>query len=235
MATNTRFNPTVNGPLHIGHLYLALVNAHEAQSVGGKFIVRFDDNHPHMTNVHGWAQTIAWRDAMKHDLGQYVTPDYWTSEVDYSWRLEQMAEMFKQERQPFRTHRRWSATIHGSDMSYYPYAAVYTAEKVYLDMLEGITYLVRGIDLISEFCLYEYFRIRAGIPYVSHIYMPRLQASSGGLLSPVTKTEGNCKLADMTAKHGVDGVMAILRDACLVDREGPFSIANIKSQPRMAV
>ena len=40
----TRFNPTTNGALHIGHAYTALVNQHEAHASGGKYILRFDDN-----------------------------------------------------------------------------------------------------------------------------------------------------------------------------------------------
>ena len=41
---NTRFNPTTNGYLHVGHLYLVLLNAAYATESGGKFQVRFDDN-----------------------------------------------------------------------------------------------------------------------------------------------------------------------------------------------
>ena len=43
MKYNTRFNPSISGALHIGHLYMALVNEMEAHRTGGKFIVRVDD------------------------------------------------------------------------------------------------------------------------------------------------------------------------------------------------
>jgi glutamyl/glutaminyl-tRNA synthetase len=235
MAIVTRFNPTVNGPLHLGHLYLALVNAHTAQSTDGRFIVRFDDNHPHSLNAIGWSQATEWRNQMIDDLSPFVTPDRWTSEADYALQLEQRAEMFREEMPNLTANERYGVTVHGQVTTYYPYAAALTAEKVYLDMLEGVTWLVRGIDLISEFCLYEYLRKRAGIPYVNHVYMPRLLAESGDQIAPVAKTQGNFQIAQMVKARGVDGVMDILRVACLVDREGPFSIANIKSQPRLTL
>ena len=43
MKYNTRFNPTVSGSLHVGHLYMALVNEVEAHRSGGKFYIRVDD------------------------------------------------------------------------------------------------------------------------------------------------------------------------------------------------
>ena len=42
----TRWNPTINGALHVGHLYSMLVNERFAHEQGGKFCVRFDDNNP---------------------------------------------------------------------------------------------------------------------------------------------------------------------------------------------
>ena len=39
----TRFNPTANGPLHVGHIYSALINETLA-GPAGKFIVRIDYN-----------------------------------------------------------------------------------------------------------------------------------------------------------------------------------------------
>ena len=43
MTTITRFNPNANGPLHLGHLYALLINAHYAHGRGGQCLVRVDD------------------------------------------------------------------------------------------------------------------------------------------------------------------------------------------------
>ena len=39
----TRFNPTPNGALHLGHVYNILFNEQFAHNNGGKFYVRFED------------------------------------------------------------------------------------------------------------------------------------------------------------------------------------------------
>ena len=43
MAHTTRFAPSPNGPLHLGHAYSAVVSAHEASSSGGAFLLRIED------------------------------------------------------------------------------------------------------------------------------------------------------------------------------------------------
>ena len=39
----TRFNPSTNGGLHLGHIYALLVNERFAHDRDGMFYVRFDD------------------------------------------------------------------------------------------------------------------------------------------------------------------------------------------------
>ena len=41
---NTRLNPTLNGTVHLGHLFTLLVNEYYAHSRNGKFFIRFDDD-----------------------------------------------------------------------------------------------------------------------------------------------------------------------------------------------
>ena len=42
----TRWNPTTNGNLHLGHAYSLIVNERFAHENGGKLIIRFDDDSP---------------------------------------------------------------------------------------------------------------------------------------------------------------------------------------------
>jgi glutamyl-Q tRNA(Asp) synthetase len=43
MTVITRFAPSPNGPLHLGHAFSAVIGAYEAASRGGKFLVRIED------------------------------------------------------------------------------------------------------------------------------------------------------------------------------------------------
>ncbi|MEM7703060.1 MAG: tRNA glutamyl-Q(34) synthetase GluQRS [Pseudomonadota bacterium] len=43
MPVVTRFAPSPNGPLHLGHAYSAVIAAYEAQSHGGEFLLRIED------------------------------------------------------------------------------------------------------------------------------------------------------------------------------------------------
>ena len=235
---NTRFNPTVNGPLHLGHLYICLVNEHEAHNTGGRFVVRFDDTQRLYTAMHGEAQLAVWRDAMRRDLDQYMTVDAYTSESAYWMTLHQRPAAFRAEvRQPMLIGAQGvmdTATVIGQQDPY-PFVPEITAEKVYLDAIEGITMLIRGIDLLSEYALYEYFRARAGVPTVRHIYLPRLHVPKNPPTPSMAKTFGTHRIADMTKKYGRDSIMEILRVSCLNDPEGAFNAGNVKAQPKLAI
>jgi glutamyl-Q tRNA(Asp) synthetase len=43
MTVITRFAPSPNGPLHLGHAFSAVIGAYEAASRGGEFLVRIED------------------------------------------------------------------------------------------------------------------------------------------------------------------------------------------------
>jgi glutamyl-Q tRNA(Asp) synthetase len=59
----TRFAPSPNGWLHLGHAYSALIGARDAQAAGGQFLVRLEDidvgrARPHF--IDGIYQDLAW-------------------------------------------------------------------------------------------------------------------------------------------------------------------------------
>lgn len=59
----TRFAPSPNGWLHLGHAYSALIGARHAQAAGGQFLVRLEDidvgrARPHF--IDGIYQDLAW-------------------------------------------------------------------------------------------------------------------------------------------------------------------------------
>ena len=232
---NTRFNPTVNGSLHLGHLYLALINEHEAHDSGGKFYVRFDDAQGVYTFGYGKSQIADWEEGMKRDLDQYMKVDFYTSEADYWMALHQRPAIFRTtvERGTLFFYKPIPVTKYDGEL--YPYTPHNTQKKVYLDALEGITHLIRGDDLITEFSLYEYFRDLAGIPQVEHIYIPRLRISDLPLAPSMSKTFGTYGIASVTRKYGRDDVIDILRRSCLEDPDKPFAYLNIKEKPSLVI
>ena len=240
---NTRFNPTVNGDLHVGHLYVALVNEHEAHASGGKFGVRFDDSKPCTME---WANSVpdvivAGRDRQLADLEQFMTVDYTVSELENNWRLCQMPKRLSEDWMistphpyPFVVGRRAPKRPGGDPAAgeHYPYVPGWTAEKVWHDAHEGINWLIRGDDLLDEFSLYCYFADLIGVPTVKHTYLPRLQPK-GGRWDTVSKTEGGNSIRTYLKHYGKDGIMEKLRTACLKDPDGDFGVDNIKPEPRI--
>ena len=60
-VTVTRFAPSPNGPLHLGHAYAAIVAHDRAQSCGGEFLLRIED-------IDGARSRPEWADEFRADL-----------------------------------------------------------------------------------------------------------------------------------------------------------------------
>lgn len=246
MKYNTRFNPTINGPLHLGHLYIALVNEHEAHASGGEFIVRFDDNQRDWQALYGQTAIDRWKAEMMNDLGTFLSVDRWTSQAENESRypLELMPPPFGVKDQvftpllsgvPLGIYQFVPEFVPDRAQPFYPYAPAYTAERAFMDRIEGVNWLIRGIDLITECAFYEYVRNWFGYPAVRQTYLPRLKQESGGQLSPVSKTLGGNTIADSRNALGDRGVLEVLRHSCLIDPAGPFAVRNVKSDPRLVL
>lgn len=61
MSVVTRFAPSPNGPLHLGHAYSAVIAAHAATSRGGEFLLRIED-------IDGPRSRPEFADAFRRDL-----------------------------------------------------------------------------------------------------------------------------------------------------------------------
>lgn len=233
---NTRFNPTLNGTIHIGHLYMALVNEAEARDSGGKFIVRFEDNQKEWCYYNTQAQMDQYADTILEDLewvGIKIDKIEFQSilEPEYKRLLHHLnggdlpvREMYVFEQQPDVTYTNAVA---------YPYAPYLTAEKVILDFMDVITLLIRGEDLLTEYSLYCYFCDLWGIRKPKHVYLPRLRMPDGSeMQSEISKTTGNFKVEGYR-KSGMkpDKLLAKMREACLIDPDGKWLIKNIKRRP----
>jgi len=232
IQTNTRFNPTTNGPLHIGHLYVALVNEHEAHRHGDKFILRFDDNQFYHRWVTGGDIPSICREMLDDLQWCGVHPDVVSSQSELQEKTERLLSKFGYHKRGVLRHH-WTHAYLPETKSerMYPYVADYTAEKVIQDMIEGVSVLIRGVDLLSEFSLYNYFCDLWDIPIPKQVFLPRLRLQ-GGVLSDVSKTLGNCKIRDYRGR-GVskEEVLTMLRTVCLKDIQGDWTIENVKNDP----
>jgi glutamyl/glutaminyl-tRNA synthetase len=232
-AMNCRFNPTVDGNLHLGHIYVAAVNEYEAHHSGGQFIIRFDDN-----------QKI-WK--LRQERREMLTIEKNMIE-DFEWLgikfdLVKSTEAMKTVITKYRDEVAAYPDVHemvnvlnapnliGTDMFMHGYNAELTIEKVIADWIDEIGLLIRGSDLITEFALYSYFCDLWRIPQPIHVYLPRLLDINGREMS---KTKGSISIMAMRNKGAsMNAVWDLLTDSCLKDPSGNWSIDNIKDEPRL--
>lgn len=238
--TVTRFNPTTNGDLHIGHAYMALVNQYEARRTGGDFVLRFDDN----TRV--WIERCGGRDVMRAIAER--------QQQDLAWLgIEPDVVTYQSENEryimEFLACSKWQHVV-----DHFPCSGVnplvvsdqmghvggltssITAEKVVADHWDGVDLLIRGLELLAEDHHYTYLCELFGFAPPRSVYLPRLMAEGGGDLSNISKTAGNWSIRDVRAAgHDPHDVLAILARACLRDPGGEWAIDNVRVHPTLSV
>ena len=231
---NTRFNPTCNGRLHLGHLYLVLLNYDAARSTGGRFIVRFDDDQLYWVNKLG-------RRAME-EFSATVFDDLEWMGIDVDLYSSEAAERKANEGW---LNDRLPLLEHGEDLGFpmpqiktcdrpYPYVPYLTAVKVAQDHREGCDLVIRGDDLVTEFSLYFYFCRILEITPPAFQYVPKL-TRSGEDLSDVSKTSGDLKVADFRNRGWTPAqVVELLAESCLVDPAVGWRYDNVRLQPAIA-
>ena len=237
MIQTTRFNPTVNGPLHIGHLYNILVNEYEAHSTGGEFHIRFDDNQRWWLMQFSKVQIDDTIDGIMYDMDWMgIMVDKYYSQRSLEIQTETMLAQFNHGPLAVRAMVtniiNCPTLIDSRSGPPYPYAPWLTAEKVLLDFLEQVTMLIRGEDLVSEYSLYSYFCDLWGLPNPKHYYLPRLRLKHGVELADVSKTRGDHKIVDLRKSgYTPKDILDILSRSCLIDPDGKWKIDNIKQDP----
>lgn len=234
----TRFNPSTNGPLHVGHAYTALVNERLSVSTRGEFILRFDDNQRY------WWQRIG-RERMQEIAQEQLEDLMWLGikpdRVTYQSKKEQRVTEFLADSKWQAVMDHWPCSelrpIAIVDPPFTPagLASYVAVEKVVLDYFEGVTAVVRGLEFLSDSNLERYFCCLLGFPPSQHIYIPRLMAVDGLELTSISKTEGNWKLRDLR-ERGFEpaDVLTELRGACMIDQDGEWDIDNLKTAPQLS-
>jgi glutamyl/glutaminyl-tRNA synthetase len=242
MRWNTRFCPTITAPeLHVGHLYTALVNEREAHRSGGRFTIRIDDTQLYWKDKFGdQAEKIGNRYISQIEQFMLIDGVSWQSEMPDPVSIigEHQKSLYdllfsntEKEQMVYDLACEW---VSDRDMFVYPYTTQFTFEKVIWDFYEGINWIIRGEDLITETSLYHFFADFFGLPWVLQSYLPRLRADNRESLkntAPISKKRGNYQLSKQIESFGKDGVIDRLKQSCLVDPTGDFYIENIKWNP----
>lgn len=234
---NTVFNPTTNGELHLGHLYMILVNEYEAHKSNGKFIMRYDDNQFKWNAVeHTDKHYKKIIEDQMNWLGIHV--DKYTSQLETEVETDKM--LYYLNKGPISVQEMKTNIvqiphiINPTNHDPYPYVPWLTARKVVDDFLDEVTLKIRGDDLISEYALYSYFCDLWGLPQPTQWFLPRLFTEEGEKLTNVSKTKGNWKLSTII-NSGIRPSILIEKLAyyCLIDPNREWSLDNIQPYPRM--
>jgi len=228
MMTISRFHPTPNGPLHVGHIYSSMVN----QAIADQFLLRFDDNQDYWKAKLGEAAIEQYAAGQLRDLlWMGIRPDAvaYNSKMEDAMHCEMAHSHWRMVYVPLGT----APTI-VSNPRIEPWGPelYLTAEKVILDHAQGVTTMARGLELLQENALYLYLCGIFGYPIPEMVYIPRLMAQDGQELTDISKTRGDWKVQDLRG-HGVspEAVLAVLREACLIDPDGGWRPINIKGRP----
>jgi len=238
---NTRFNPTVNGPLHIGHLYMLKINEAVAHAKGGEFTVRLDDTQKfyHMTRsayeldklADEMLEDIAWSgvkvDKITRQSSLAMQARAFILQVNNGPLPPQIYEHFQECYMP---------DIRASKIAPFPYAPQFTAEKVAMDAMDYITWLVRGDDLINEFSLYTWLCDIWQLNRPHHVYLPRLMLTNNKELSEnisnISKTLGGYTIREFIRKGwSAEDLDIKLKTSCLKVIALGWSLDNLKEQP----
>jgi glutamyl/glutaminyl-tRNA synthetase len=227
---NTRFNPTTNGPLHLGHVMNLLVNMTEAHNSGGKCTLRFDDTQAVWLWKVGVDQCKRYADQMRDDLAWLgIVPDHWSAQSEMLEQERDLVEKwFHMPLPDMKFDHIHAAQVAGLSNSFTPYSRRFTMDHVAFDFLEGINLVIRGWDLMTEDCLYAYFCDEWGIKYPETRYIPRLYFNG----QTVSKTACTFKIEDFR-KAGMDPheLLCRLKNDCLRWDNSDWTISQLKSYP----
>jgi glutamyl/glutaminyl-tRNA synthetase len=119
--------------------------------------------------------------------------------------------------------------IGGEGLVLYPLTATLTAEKVVMDWMDGINMLIRGLDLITEYSLYQYYCRVFELPEPKHIYLPRLKWMHGEM----SKSAGSQTVCELRSSgYAPRQVKDRLETACLILPINGWTLDNLKGSPR---
>lgn len=235
---NTRFNPTANGSLHLGHIWMALINEQVAHASLGKFYVRFGDNQLDWILKLGKNQIESNCIQILEDLNWFrINIDG----ISYESKNANIIDQIQNHIIPKEITLNVEDSQDYNGLKYilplstyqYPFVPNITLHKVIEDKLLEINYLIRGDDLSSEYALYEYFRGKCGWSNINHWYLPRLKVME---TEEISKTKGNFIIKDLRKQgYTAEQLIESLKKSTLVDPDLGFIPNNISPHPMIEI
>jgi glutamyl/glutaminyl-tRNA synthetase len=232
---NLRFSPTTNGPLHIGHAYICLLQEAYAHRTGGKFQVRFDDNMAVWVARIGEAELDYYAEQARRDIEWCgIQVDDWVSQRAMEGVVRRQIRDWRHTPIAFPHPHHSAYWIGHGEM--FPYAPYETLEKVILDWHTSCNCIVRADDLLTEFSLYYYLCQMFNLAHPDLIYVPRMRADDGSQIgSSVSKTEGGYALADYRKMAWSPAqVRELAAESALIDPSEGWTFENLRERPRVA-
>lgn len=230
---NTRFNPTTNGLLHLGHLFTLLINEYHAHSRNGKFFIRFDDDNDIVelqtkeetkNIINSQMDDIKWLDVR-------IDAWIWQSGIlpEVRKRLSSLGHIPIPEVKSG-DHKLPYFIKMGTSFMVYPYVVQQTAERVVMDNMLGITHVIRGDDFATEYSLYCYYCQKFYFRTPEFVFVPRLVS----LYGDISKTNGGYKIIDFRNNgYTPTQLKRMIAEACLWYPNNGFELYNIKPNPRI--
>jgi glutamyl/glutaminyl-tRNA synthetase len=219
---------------------MCLVNEYEARQQGGVMHLVFDDLQIHWTRFRSSPEEMnRYADRIYDDLVWMNIP---MGEVIRTTDIlpvvrEKLSRIFGYVEPPQRTGYHPgidSPTVVGMLDAPYPYTPGMVPTKVFIDFMLKVSKLIRGVDLITEFSLYEHWVHWFNLPRVRHVYLPRLICvdEPGGPVVPIAKTHKNLTVRGLREMGLTPALIEdLLKCACLKDVDGPWSVDNIREVP----
>lgn len=230
----TRWNPSTNGALHLGHIYTLLVNEYFAKSRGGKFYIRFDDTSPHIKvmNQHHVTEILGQQINDIRWLGIEHDGFYYQSAIvdEVQQTLKDLGHVPLQEQKFDHYLPLFIREGLSSCFVPYPYVPEQIVERVVMDHAIGVTHVIRGEDFATEYCLYMYYCQKLGFPYPEFVFLPRLS----GVYGDISKTKGGYTITELRGEgYTPEEVKRLLEKACLYYANNGWELYNIRANPRV--
>lgn len=232
---NYRINPTLNGPMHIGHLGLALFNESMAHAEGGKFIFRGEDNQASWLLLHTLEEMqdigMQWLAELSL-LGVHVDSIYFESDVERDGEIARIIHKYYPNAVD-NGNMPYVPQMAGSCVTYYPYALYLTAKTVLMDYMNGISTVLVGEDLMSRADFYYHLCEVFGIPNPPrYLCIPRLKLSeTHDELSQVSKTNGSFSIQSLMQSNEPRDIVKFVASNYLKDVKAGWNLDNLNPNP----
>jgi glutamyl/glutaminyl-tRNA synthetase len=231
---NTRLNPTLNGDLHLGHIFTLLVNEYYAHSHYGKFYVRFDDDNTVIKKYQTEEDTTRFLKSQLDDIYWLkVRVDGFIQQSEILPEVKDKLDKLGYEPIPeieYEDHKYPYFIRMGTRWIPFPYVVQQTVERVIMDNMLDITHVIRGDEFSTEYSLYCYFCSKFRLPIPEFIFISRLE----GIYGDISKTYGGYKIADFRNKgYTSDKLKEMIASACLYYPKNGYELYNIKPNPKI--